>query len=419
MLDVSLKKMVSGAKHWFVPLDQLYRPTSFFGQDSQEIVYARDVLTSSKFVPILLKELFYLVKSGGYLIIDYQPQPNLNWPQIEEFLWWLWRGKYQIIYHQAIEESELNSLTQSKLRYFINHVTNDHSPQSFTTTAHIKPGPIRLICQKTISTKVEGDTINKWSFGIITNGQREDWVKEIIKSIRNQKIPHYEIIMCGIYEDKKEKDIRYLPFNSRDEMGWITKKKNLIANQSKYENLCIIHNRMVLSDDWYHGIKKWGNCFEILSTIQLQKNTGNRGNHWASTDLALYKRESLYSLKAKLYFTSDLDYKDWSKNIYQYGQAIIIKRSIMLTSPQNETLYWGMPEDHVFSLDLLDKGYFLRFNPYSTMYNLDNKKWFNNVKVRYSSESAQVKLEGPFIKLLYRKLIETLLNPFKDYKLLR
>lgn len=412
MLDVSFDKKVAGVKHWFAPLDQLYRPTSVFNQDSQEIVYARDVFTSSKFLPILLKELFYLVKSGGYLIIDYQPQLNLNWSDLEELLWWLWKGKYQIVYHQIIKGNELKDLTQSKLKKFINCVTNSHLPQ-------VNSGHIRLICQKITSTQVIGDDISKWTFGIITNGQREDWIEKIIQSIRSQKIPHYEIIMCGIYKDKKEKGVRYIPFNDRDEMGWITRKKNIIARQSKYENLCIIHNRMLLADNWYQGMKRWGNCFEVLNTSQIQENTRARGNHWTKTDLVLYKFSSRYGIKTKLQFTTDLDYKDWFENIYQYGQAIIIKRSVMLISPQNETLYWGMPEDHVFSLDLLNKGYLIRFNPYSVMYNLDNKKWSNNIKLKYSLESEPARLEGPFIKLLYRKLIETALNPFKDYRLIR
>lgn len=418
MLDVSIDKKVAGAKHWSAPVDQLYRPTSIFDQDSQDLVYVQEATISPKFTPILLKELFYIVKKDGYLVIDYRPTLNLNWSDIEELLWWLWKSKYQIIYHQVVTKDQMEDLSEEKIKEFI--VKMSELSVSSPTVDNSQTGShlFRLVCQKIVSTKISTDSIDRWTFGIITNGQREDWVEKIIKSIRSQKIPNYEILMCGVYKDKKEKDIRYIPFNDRDEMGWITRKKNIIARQAKYENLCIIHNRMVFADDWYQGMKKWGNCFEVLNTLQIQKSTGHRGNHWEKTDLALYKQVSQYNQIKKLHFTSDLDYKDWSKDIYQYGQAIIIKRSIMMASPQNETLYWGMLEDHIFSIDFSDKGYLLRLNPYSIIYNLDDKKWSNNIKLKYSPVSESYKFEGPFIKLLYRKIMRTLLAPFKYYKLL-
>ena len=83
----------------------------------------------------------------------------------------------------------------------------------------------RIICKKIESTKINGDSINKWTFGIVSNGLRKDWINLTIQSIRNQKIPQYEIIICGNYTGKKETDIKYIPFKERDDKGWITKKK--------------------------------------------------------------------------------------------------------------------------------------------------------------------------------------------------
>ena len=91
ILDLSLKPRVKGASFWSAPVNQLYHPTGIFGQDSKDLVYTRDSVTSTKFLPILLKEWFYLLKKDGYLIIDYSPNKFCNFQKLEKTMWWLWQ----------------------------------------------------------------------------------------------------------------------------------------------------------------------------------------------------------------------------------------------------------------------------------------------------------------------------------------
>lgn len=75
----------------------------------------------------------------------------------------------------------------------------------------------RIIVRKKKPSKIEGDEMAKWSFGIVTNGKRNEWLSALIESIRQLEIPKCEILVCG-YLDPDFKDmskIRYVPFNKR------------------------------------------------------------------------------------------------------------------------------------------------------------------------------------------------------------
>ena len=180
-------------------------------------------------------------------------------------------------------------------------------------------GCLRFICKKLETTKKEGDDINKWTFGIITKGDRNEWMEEMITAIRAQKIPEYEIIVCGTYFDRKEQDFKYIPFVDRDDKGWITKKKNLIAKEAKYENLCILHDRIVLDKGWFNGVKKYGNAFDLLCNKQTLRGEGIRAGDWLTYG---------YGTLDSPYGISELRYDDWDKYVYMGGQLSILKKSI-------------------------------------------------------------------------------------------
>lgn len=215
---------------------------------------------------------------------------------------------------------------------------------------------IERLNDKIIVTKIkplleEGDNINKWSFCIITKGDKNDWMENLIQSIRNQNIPEYEILVCGTYYDRKEDDIRYIPFSEKDDSGWITKKKNLLCQEAKYENLCMLHDRIVLTPGWFEGMKKYGNDFEVLGCIVKDKY-GNRVGDWTT-----------YGCEYKGFpYIGNLQYQDWDKWGYLDGGFWIIKRNILLKCPLNEELFLNQSEDYELSRRLYINGYVTRIN---------------------------------------------------------
>ncbi len=346
-------------------INQLFHPTGEFGQDSQEIVYSKDTVSATKFTPILLKEYFYLVKKDGYLILDYKPSKYCNFQKLEEMMLWLWKGKYDIIYHGEVLPKDIKNVTAEKIADFIQKVpVQTNMPQS-------SDGYFRFICRKLTTTKIDGDDIDKWTFGIITKGERDDWLEEIITSIRAQKIPNYEIIVCGTYRDRKEKNFKYIPFSQRDDKGWITKKKNLIAKQAKYENLCFVHDRIVFDQDWFKGMKKYGNSFEVLCNKQTLRGIGVRTGDWLTFG---------YGTLDSPFGISQLNYNDWDNFVYMGGQLSILKKSIWEKCPWNETRYWG-EEDVELSFRFRDCGFLIRFNEYSSCSALTWR--FGNLPTKY------------------------------------
>lgn len=361
MLDLSKVPTIKDSLYFHEDINQLYHPTGLYPQDSQNLVYAKDTINHTNFGHILLKEWFYLVKKDGYLIIDYKPNKVSDFRKLEKDMWWLWKGNYEIIFHGLLEEKHTVELTEKKLLKFIQEVESYFKlnldkktklPKAITT----KQSPdtetefIRFVCKKVESTKIEKDAIDKWTFGIVTRGDRMDWLMEIIESIRNQKIPNYEIIICGEYPHKDAEDIVYIPFNQRDDLGWITRKKNLIVKKAKYQNLCIIHDRAIFPKDWYTKMKEWGNCFEIMCNQQLHK--GMRAYDWTTLGGSLGTEYKMLLL----------DYRDWDWYSVIGGMQIISKKHILLRVPLDETRYWNEAEDVELTFNLRDSGYIARIN---------------------------------------------------------
>lgn len=113
------------------------------------------------------------------------------------------------------------------------------------------------------------------SFCIITNGKRSDLVKLVIKSIHAQNIPHYEIIVVGRYHTEPE--IVYLPAEAVADAGKLGLMRNIAVSKTKYNNITMLDDDIILSPDWYKAFKEYGNAFDIL-TSQIRLPDG--GRYW-------------------------------------------------------------------------------------------------------------------------------------------
>ncbi|MDO8658540.1 MAG: hypothetical protein Q7K55_07390 [Candidatus Levybacteria bacterium] len=308
-------------------INNLYHPSGEYDLERFDAVEILDCINveNRRFLPVLLKEAFSVLKKDGLMLIEYSSKLEFSPDELEKTFWWLFQRKYEIVEHK------------------------------------FKQGKHLLTIKKTESTVKENDDISHWTFGMVTNGERRDFIKKSIDSIRALNIPSYEIIICGNYPFKIEKDIRYIPFSDRDDRGWITRKKNIIAENAKYNNVCIFHDRIVFDKNWYMGMKKYGNNFEVLSCPQIL-STGERVGDWVYS--------GLYGSPGFAYTIKELDYKDWDKGVYIGGQLIIIKKNVWSEVCLNETLYWKEAEDIEYAQRLVEKGFIPRFNPYSICHSL-------------------------------------------------
>ncbi|AUB40396.1 Glycosyltransferase, GT2 family [Nostoc flagelliforme CCNUN1] len=199
--------------------------------------------------------------------------------------------------------------------------------------------------------------IDAWSFGVITQGKRKEFVEKLLDSIIEQKIPEFEIILVGDYihqiNDEYVDKVKIIPFSQQDDKGWITKKKNIIAQNAKYENLLVVHDRFILDKNFYSGMCRYGNSFSIL-TCKQEMYDGWRTPDWVSIN-----NSHAWATPAFM------EYEDYSPLVYCNGGLTIIKKTIALQHPWNEMLFWNQAEDVELTHRLFRHGYFLRLNPYS------------------------------------------------------
>ena len=213
----------------------------------------------------------------------------------------------------------------------------------------------------------------EFTFGIITSPKTETFVSEIIKTIRNQNIEFYEIIIVGGSNIEYGSDTKVVPFSENEKNNWITRKKNLITSMSQFENIVYMHDYVSLDKSWYAGFIKYGNDFEVL--MNKVKNLDNKRYH----DWLLWKNNNS-NIDKFLNDTKKLLLPYWVKSLSKYmyisGAYWVAKRSFMIQNPLDEELAWGESEDVEWSKRVRKKTVF-KFNKYSTVKFLKFKdlKW--------------------------------------------
>jgi hypothetical protein len=187
-----------------------------------------------------------------------------------------------------------------------------------------------------------------FSFIICTSNPNSERIETSIKTIEELKIPEYEIIIVGGQRANNNASLaRYISFDEVTTPGWITRKKNLAAKQSKFENLVIMHDYFSFDYDWY---KHWVEFsketnWDIASNRILGINNQRIHTDWTTYDHPVYPQGF------------PLPYDDWTntKNQYISGGYFLVKRHIFIEYPLNENLTWNEEEDVDWSLRIRNK----------------------------------------------------------------
>ena len=206
-----------------------------------------------------------------------------------------------------------------------------------------------------------------FTFGIITGGGNEVMINQIIDSIEFENIPNYEILIVGNCSIER-KNTKILNFDESLKKAWITKKKNLITKESKFENIVYFHDYIKLMEGWYLGQLTSGNNFKIRID-KIINNNGERFRDWCIWPLNDNQMDDIIGRDCLIPY----DMTHLSKYMYISGSYWVAKKDVMLEFPLDESLSWGDGEDVLWSKQIRMK-YDFDMNINSSVFILKNDK---------------------------------------------
>ena len=179
-----------------------------------------------------------------------------------------------------------------------------------------------------------------FTFGITTDYKNMDQLNEVFKSIQDLNIPDYEILCIGGEKKEDTDNVKYIYFDESQKEGWITKKKNILAQSAKYENVVLMHDYYVFDKNWYKNFLEFGNNWDVASCQQLLITGKRHFTDWVIWDSPMYPRYSA------------LPYDEWTMTncMYQSGGFMIVKKALVEKLPFNEDLVHNQAEDVEWSL---------------------------------------------------------------------
>jgi|SaaInlV_100m_DNA_2_1039680.scaffolds.fasta_scaffold06641_2 hypothetical protein len=175
----------------------------------------------------------------------------------------------------------------------------------------------------------------KITFGVITEGNSDLFIKKIHESIINQDIDdNFEIIIVGGNDPKLEHTI-HIPFDESVKRAWITKKKNIIAQEARYDNIILMHDYVYFDELWYHNFKSYTDDWDVCMNSIINAD-GQRFRDWITWPEWCLENDIIF-----------LDYDDCSRTeqMYVSGTYFCVKKDFLLKYPLNENLSWGEGED--------------------------------------------------------------------------
>jgi hypothetical protein len=214
----------------------------------------------------------------------------------------------------------------------------------------------------------------KFTFGICTTEGQEQKIANFINSIQKNSIPqeNYEIVIVGNIKKEyfKNDNIKIILFDENLKNGWITKKKNLIADHAKFNNIVFLHDYLILEENWYQSMCEFGNDWQVLLT-KVFNYEGQRFRDWTllgngrknSKQIKIKNQEincNPYNPFIEVHEPNSnallpYDEKRFNNWIYINGSYWIAKKDFMIENPLNEDLCWGESEDIEWSIRIREK----------------------------------------------------------------
>ena len=230
--------------------------------------------------------------------------------------------------------------------------------------------------------------MDKWTFGIPVGPDDATLLNSLIERILSFDDIEKEIVLCGKpgKNFKYRNNVRIVGEDIPAPPVQISKKKNLIIKEAKYNNLCILHDRVMLPVDFISQMRRYGDYYSFTTLQSMYfddyynfvpiRYSDYNAVHFKMGVSKLYQvsenmnvdivksLEAFFSAieKQGFVYASPLNY---SCRMYPTGSLYILKKSVGLTCLLNENLAWEQFEDVEYGMRMNERGIITRVNPYT------------------------------------------------------
>lgn len=211
----------------------------------------------------------------------------------------------------------------------------------------------------------------EFTFGIITAGGVDEFLRNAVETIRAQRIPRYEILIVGgSVTAVSGEDVRHIPFDETVRANCLNKKKNIILLEAACDYVCILHDYVVLEPGWYEGfVKKNTEDPWIYGGGRVLNKNGERYR-----DLTLFRWGIDHLFPHTTWIPYDTPIKKWqTKLLYVPGYYFVCRREVVRQHLTDERLVHQQGEDVEHSHRLSAAGIPIQFNEYSAVRFLKQK----------------------------------------------
>ncbi|MBN2809613.1 MAG: hypothetical protein JXR80_09005 [Deltaproteobacteria bacterium] len=211
--------------------------------------------------------------------------------------------------------------------------------------------------QKKSTAFISGDLAKSgWSFGILTAGQSEN-AQQMVRTILDLPGPRREVIICGPKQNNLPDDPRIITIDLEqpEPRGWITRKKNLIVDASRYVNLCLMHDRFVFPADFFSVMDSYGSDFAFATFPEAYYPHRDRSCslRYADYQVLLQQEQLQESIDTRIFQQDNVyypSYDDFHETAFCCGGIYIAKKSLWNMVRQDEALFHSESEDLLFGL---------------------------------------------------------------------
>lgn len=221
--------------------------------------------------------------------------------------------------------------------------------------------------RKVTQLPAEAGSMDEWTFGIPTGPDDATLLNACVARILELDIPRKEIILCGRPGEnfKYWDQVRIVGEDITAPPVQICKKKNRIAQEATFENLCIIHDRVFLPSNFGEVVRGFGDCFPLtaLQSLYFDDRHNFAIRRYSDAGVGLRLQSHLTegvargdSLETSRYAPSVLTKIEntgfifanahrYSPTTYPTGSLYLCKKSVWGLIPQDERLMWTEFED--------------------------------------------------------------------------